>query len=170
MPEVPHPLRGPQVAFYRPTALSQAAHDRLSAELENLTTRGRIEIAEKIEAARKLGDLSENGDYHAAKDAQGLMEDRILHLTRILTDAEIIDRPAAGSEVVLGSIVTVLYDGDDEPERLLLGSVEERSDDVTVVSPGSPMGEALLGKGVNAKAEYETPTGASVTVTIVEIS
>ena len=57
--------------------LSQAAHDRLSTELNDLTSRGRLEIAEKIEAARELGDLKENGDYHAAKDEQGKMEARI---------------------------------------------------------------------------------------------
>ena len=150
--------------------LSQAAHDRLSAELQDLTTRGRIEIAEKIEAARKLGDLSENGDYHAAKEAQGLMEERILHLSRILTDAEIIDAGAEGAGVALGSVVAVLYDGDEEPERLLLGSVEERADDVMIVSPGSPMGKALMGAGAGDQVEFETPGGTTEKVTVVEVS
>ena len=58
------------------TKLTQPTYDRLVAELEDLTTRGRVEIAQQIEAARALGDLSENGDYHAAKDAQGKMESR----------------------------------------------------------------------------------------------
>ncbi len=150
--------------------LSQDAHDRLSAELQDLTTRGRIEIAEKIEAARKLGDLSENGDYHAAKETQGLMEERILHLSRILTDAVIIDAGADGGGVALGSIVTVLYDGDDEPERLLFGSVEERTDGVMIVSPGSPMGKALLGAGAGDQVEFETPAGMIETVTVVDVS
>ena len=150
--------------------LSQAAHDRLSTELQDLTTRGRIEIAEKIEAARKLGDLSENGDYHAAKEAQGLMEERILHLSRILTDAEIIDAGAEGAGVALGSVVAVLYDGDEEPERLLLGSVEERADDVMIVSPGSPMGKALMGAGAGDQVEFETPGGTTEKVTVVEVS
>ena len=56
------------------TKLTQATYDRLVAELEDLTTRGRVEIAQAIESARALGDLSENGDYHTAKDAQGKME------------------------------------------------------------------------------------------------
>ena len=152
--------------------LSQAAHDRLSAELRDLTTRGRIEIADKIEAARKLGDLSENGDYHAAKEEQAKMEGRIIHLTRILADAEIIDSgngAEGGAGVILGSVVTVLYDGDDEPERLLVGVIEERQDDVMVVSPGSPMGEALLGAGKGDSVEFDSPGGRQ-RVTVVEVS
>ena len=60
--------------------LSQTAYDRLKEEYTNLTTAGRIDIARKIETARELGDLSENGDYHAAKEEQGKMEGRIAHL------------------------------------------------------------------------------------------
>src|ERR1700704_1233121 len=74
-----------------PQELSQEAHDRLRAELTELTGEGRIDIARKIEAARMLGDLSENGDYHAAKDQQGKMEARIRHLQSILRDAVIVD-------------------------------------------------------------------------------
>ena len=142
----------------------------MNKELQNLTTRGRIEIAEKIEAARKLGDLSENGDYHAAKETQAFMEERILHLSRILIDAVIIDASAVDAGVTLGSTVTVLYDGDDEPERLLLGSVEERTDGTMIVSPGSPMGKALLGAGAGDRVEFETPGGTTVKVAVVEVS
>ena len=155
-----------------PHRLSQDAHDRLSAELRDLTTRGRIEIAEKIEAARKLGDLSENGDYHAAKEEQGKMQGRIVHLTRILTDAEIIDsgNGADGNAgVILGSVVTVLYDGDDEPERFLVGVIEERRGDLMVVSPGSPMGEALLGTSEGDSVEFDSPAGRQ-RVTVVEVA
>ena len=67
-------------------SLTQATYDRLEAELEDLTTRGRVEIAEQIEAARALGDLSENGDYHAAKDCQGKMESRIRQLQALLEE------------------------------------------------------------------------------------
>ena len=74
-PTEPIPLRG--VTDDESTHLTQATYDRLQAELEDLTTRGRVEIARAIEAARALGDLSENGDYHAAKDTQGKMESRI---------------------------------------------------------------------------------------------
>ena len=73
------------------THLTPETHARLVAELEDLTTRGRVEIARQIEAARALGDLSENGDYHAAKDAQGKMESRVRQLQRMLEDAVIVD-------------------------------------------------------------------------------
>src|SRR5688572_14605272 len=71
--------------------LSRDAHDRLQAELDDLTTRGRVDIARKIEAARELGDLSENGDYQAAKEEQGKMEGRIRQLTAMLRDVEIVE-------------------------------------------------------------------------------
>ena len=83
--------------------LSQDTYDRLQAELEDLRTRGRIEIARAIEAARALGDLSENGDYHAAKDSQGKMEARIRQLESMLKDAEIVDgSPGADGGVTTG--------------------------------------------------------------------
>ncbi len=155
-------------------SLSQAAHDRLSTELHDLSTRGRIDIADKIEAARKLGDLSENGDYHAAKEEKAKMEGRINHLNQILLNAEIID-PSGGndsSEVMLGSVVSLAYEDDtddDEPERFLVGVIEERSDDVTVVSPGSPMGEALLGASEGDTVEFDSPAGRQqVTVVTVQ--
>ena len=149
--------------------ISQDAHDRLSAELRDLTTRGRIEIADKIEAARKLGDLSENGDYHAAKEEQGKMEGRIVHLSRILVNAAIIDGADGNAGVILGSVVTVLYDGDDEPERLLVGVIEERRGGLMVVSPGSPMGEALLGTTEGDSVEFHSPAGRQ-RVTVVEVA
>ena len=83
------------------TKLTQATYDRLVAELEDLTTRGRVEIAQAIEAARALGDLSENGDYHAAKDAQGKMESRIRQLQAMLKEVEIVDEAGAGRRVRL---------------------------------------------------------------------
>src|SRR5216683_4886172 len=95
--------------------LSRSAFDRLKAELDDLTTRGRIDIARKIEAARELGDLSGNGDYHAAKEEQGKMEGRIRHLESLIKNAEIV---ASGSSdaVQAGSVVDIRYEGDDDAE------------------------------------------------------
>ncbi len=139
--------------------LSQAAYDRLQAEFTLLTTTGRIDIARKIETARELGDLSENGDYHAAKEEQGKMEGRIAHLSSILENAEIVDETKGGDTVQAGSIVSIQYVGDDDVERYLLGSIEERVEDAEVASPTSPLGEALLGSKVDQIVEYEAPGG-----------
>src|SRR5256885_13412921 len=118
--------------------LSKAAFDRLQQEYDDLSTRGRVEIARKIETARELGDLSENGDYHAAKEEQGKMEGRIRHLEALIKDAVIVE--GGGSDVVqAGSIVEIRYVGDDDSERYLIGSIEERHDDYEVISPGSPL-------------------------------
>ena len=149
--------------------LSQAAYDRLKSEHDDLTTRGRIDIARKIESARELGDLSENGDYHAAKEEKGKMEGRILHIGRILEDAVIVESEGGGDTVGTGAIVSVSFDGDDEVEKYLVGSIEEQRDGVIVVSPGSPMGAALLGAAVGDTVEYEAPTGAALKVKVVEI-
>lgn len=149
--------------------LSRDTHDRLRAELEQLTTHGRTDIAQKIQAARELGDLSENGDYHAAKEEQGKMEGRIRHLTALLEQAEIVESISA-DEVCAGAVVAIRYDGDDEPERFLLGSIEERRDDVEVISPGSPLGRALMGQPVGAVVDYEAPGGVlKVAVVSIEI-
>ena len=100
------------------------------AEHDDLTTRGRIDIARKIETARELGDLSENGDYHAAKEEQGKMEGRIIHLASILENAEVVETGMHGADTVqAGCVVAIRYEGDDEPEQYLIGSIEERHDD-----------------------------------------
>jgi transcription elongation factor GreA len=142
------------------TQLSRSAYERLQAEFQDLTTRGRIEVAQKIEAARLLGDLSENGDYHAAKDEQGHMEGRIRQLEHIIETAEIIERSDEGI-VSAGSIVTIVYEGDDDSmaERYLVGHMEEKVGSLDVMSPQSPLGEALIGASAGDWVEYEAPTG-----------
>ena len=153
-----------------PIHLTQETHDRLQAELADLTTRGRVEIARAIEAARALGDLSENGDYHAAKDSQGKMEARIRQLEATLKHAVIVEGAAAASDgtVSPGAVVGVRYEGDDDVERFLVGSIEEQRSGVSVVSPGSPLGQALLGHQAGDVVEYEAP-GGTLRVEIVEI-
>lgn len=150
--------------------LTKDTFERLQAELEDLRTRGRIEIAKAIEAARALGDLSENGDYHAAKDAQGKMEARIRQLEAMLKEPEIIDGSAgADGEVGTGVVVTLRYVGDEDVERYLIGSIEERREGVSVISPDAPLGRALVGRREGDKVTYETPTGATLEVEIVKV-
>ena len=142
--------------------LSQATYERLKAEYADLTTRGRIEVADKIERARELGDLKENGDYHAAKDEQGHMEGRISQIESFLEDVEIVP-PSPEGVVGLGTIVAIVYEGDSEDaaEHYLIGHVEEKPDEdhISVMSPSSPLGSALLGATVGATVSYDAPNG-----------
>ena len=150
--------------------LSQAAHDRLSAELEQLRTVGRVEMADRIERAREHGDLKENAEYHAAKEEKAKMEARVAKIAGILENAVIVEGSESGGRVAAGSVVTLRYEGDDETEveRYLVGSIEERHDDLEVVSPQSPLGEALIGAEVGATVEYAGPAG-TLRVEVVDV-
>ncbi|MDA8283502.1 MAG: transcription elongation factor GreA [Actinomycetota bacterium] len=152
------------------TQLTRETYERLQAELEDLRTRGRVEIARAIEAARALGDLSENGDYHAAKDSQGKMELRIRQLEAMLDGAEIVDSDAAPADgaVRTGVVVALRYAGDDDVEQFLIGSIEERREGVSVVSPNSPLGQVLIGKRKGDTVAYDAPSG-QLEVEIVEV-
>jgi transcription elongation factor GreA len=151
--------------------LSRSAYERLKAEFDDLTTRGRIEVADKIETARLLGDLSENGDYHAAKDEQGHMEGRIRQLEHLLDPANhIIIEAGDDGSVAPGTVVTIVYEGDDDDmaERYLIGHPEEKTDALDVMSPQSPLGSALLGKVEGDWVEYQAPHG-TLRVKVLEV-
>ncbi len=150
------------------TKLSRQTYERLEQELEDLTTRGRIEIAAAIEAARALGDLKENGDYHAARDSQGKMEARIRQIQALLAEAVIVEGEDDSETVTTGSIVHLRYEGDKDSEQYLIGSIEEKRPGVSVVSPNSPLGQAILGKSEGQTVEYESPSGM-LRVEIVKI-
>jgi transcription elongation factor GreA len=152
------------------TRLTQETYERLQTELEDLKTRGRIEVAKAIEAARALGDLSENGDYHAAKDTQGKMEARIRQLEATLKDAQVVEGDVGSDGVVdVGVVVSLRYDGDDDEERYLIGSIEERQEGVSVISPDSALGQALKGHKQGDRVEYQTPTGATLAVRVIKV-
>ena len=149
--------------------ISQTAHDRLSAELIELRTHGRIDLADRIERAREHGDLKENAEYHAAKEEKAKMEARIAKIAGILENAVIIEGEGDGT-VAAGSIVHLRYEGDDEDEveKYLVGSIEERHGDLEVVSPNSPLGEALLGASAGDTVSYAMPNG-ELSVIVVEV-
>jgi transcription elongation factor GreA len=107
-----------------------------------------------------MGDLSENGDYHAAKDEQGHMEGRIRQLEHLLENSEIIEGGADGI-VAPGTIVTIVYegDGDDDAERYLVGHIEEQVGGLDVISPTGPLGAALVGAEAGQCVSYEAPNG-----------
>jgi transcription elongation factor GreA len=149
--------------------ITQETLDKLQAEYDELTTVGRTEIARTIESARLLGDLSENGDYHAAKDAQGKMESRIRQIDNVIRNHEIVERDENSNTVEHATIVQIVYEGDDDDrQEFFIGSIEEKPDGVLVASPTSPLGSALLGHAVGDEVEYDAPSG-TLRLTIVGI-
>jgi len=149
------------------TQLSPEAHTRLKAELEDLIVRGRVEIAKRIEDARALGDLKENGEYHAAKDEQGKMDLRSRQLQAILEDVTIVEGGSVDGTVRVGAIVTIDF-GDGDTEQYLVGNIEEKKAGVEIVSPDAPLGQALLGLSVGDAVAYEV-NGAPMTVKLVGV-
>ncbi len=152
--------------------LTQEAYTRLSEELERREGPYRREISDKIEAAREEGDLRENGGYHAAREDQGHNEARIVQLKHLLEHAQIGTPPeAAEGKATHGTIVTIRFSGDDETEQYLLASREEAAhvEDFEVISPSSPLGQALMGTSAGDSATYAMPNGREVTVEVVAV-
>ena len=146
------------------TWLTQEAHDRLQAELEQLSGPTRTEITDRIAAARDEGDLKENGGYHAAREEQGKNEARIRELTERLRLVR-IGTPADDGVIEAGMLVTAEIAGDEMV--FLLGSREiAASTDVDVYSEQSPLGAAINGKKVGAKTSYVAPNGKTFAVVI----
>lgn len=153
--------------------LTQDAYDKLEAELNELKTEGRESVIARIASAREEGDLSENGGYHAAREEQGQMEGRIRQLEQLLRTAQVGQPEGADDEAVPGKVITVAFDGDeDDTDTFLLGSREVIGTDESVanaVSPQSPLGAAVSGRRVGESVSYETPTGKTLSVTILKV-
>jgi transcription elongation factor GreA len=149
------------------TWLSQDAYDRLKAELEDHIAHRPV-IAAEINARREEGDLRENGGYHAAREEQGKMEARIRYLQELLRTAHVGDAPAAEA-VAPGTVVTIFFEDDqDDTETFLLGSREiAATTDLTVYSPESALGQAIIGSRSGQTVTYKAPSGSDIKVTIV---
>jgi transcription elongation factor GreA len=153
-----------------PTWLSQDAYDRLKAELDQLVAE-RPAIAAEINARREEGDLKENGGYHAAREEQGKMEFRIRYLTELLRTAQVGEAPST-DRVAPGTVVTIQFDDDPEDtETFLLGSREiSATTELTVYSPESALGQAILGSRTGQTVTYTAPSGAEIKVTVVKFA
>ncbi|WP_026922713.1 transcription elongation factor GreA [Glycomyces arizonensis] len=149
------------------TWLTQEAYDRLKGELDELIA-NRPAMAAEINARREEGDLRENGGYHAAKEEQGKQEGRIRQLEDLLRGAK-VGEVKASDEIQIGTVVTIAFDGDpDDTEKFLLGSREiGATTDLTVYSPDSALGSAILGHKEGDTVAYKTPNGAELSVKIV---
>jgi transcription elongation factor GreA len=149
------------------TWLSQDAYDRLQAELDQLIAHRPV-IAAEINARREEGDLRENGGYHAAREEQGKMEGRIRQLQQLLRSARVGEAPKS-DKVAPGTVVTIQFDDDaDDTETFLLGSREiSASTELTVYSPESALGTAIMGTQPGDTVTYTAPSGAEIKVTVV---
>jgi transcription elongation factor GreA len=164
MPELPEELksRPTRKAGQEPTAsLTLEAYTRLRSELDELLTAGRDKIAERLKVAREHGDIRENAEYDAAKDAQGLMESQIRRLKEALRDPEIIEAPIAADRIVPHMLVTVrVIDDDDEETYLLAEHGEEKAPGARTVTTSSPLGRALLGASKDQQVLVKAPGGS----------
>lgn len=150
--------------------LTQEGHDRLKAELEELRTTGRSEAAKAIAEAREKGDLSENAEYDAAKNAQGLLEMRINDLEKQLMNARILDVSQVDtSKVALLTKVTIKNKQTGKAVTYQLVSESEADLKAQRISASSPMGKGLLGKAIGETAQVETPRG-NIDFEIVDIT
>lgn len=134
--------------------------NKLKNELNEMKTKGRTEIARQIAEARDKGDLSENAEYDAAKDAQGLHEMKIAKLEEIMSNARVIDESSMdNSQVAILSVVRIKNRKTGMEVAYTLVSEEEADLKAGKISIGSPIGKGLLGKKVGETAEIKVPAG-----------
>ncbi len=138
--------------------LTQEKFDELKEELERLTTTTRKEIAESLEYARSLGDLSENAEYQAARELQAATEERIRRLEHLIKSAVIISDKKKGV-VSFGSKVTIKKKGATESHAYIIVGSEEADMREHKLSHLSPLGEAMMGKKKGESFTFSTPSG-----------
>jgi transcription elongation factor GreA len=148
--------------------LTAEGAEKLRAELARLTTVERPALAERLRAAIQMGDLSENADYHKAKEDQAFLEGRILELQFVLKTAIIVEASNEKREIAeVGAKVTI-QEEDFEPETYLLVGAKEADPRSGKISNESPIGRALIGKRVGERAIAQTP-GGEISLKILEI-
>lgn len=140
--------------------MTRAGYDKLKAEVDELETVEMPKITQRLAAARAEGDLSENAEYHGARESQGMLQAKINLIRDKLARAVIVERPKeAGDEVVFGATVVVkdLEFGDNE-EFVLVGAGEEDYD-AGKINVASPLAQGLMGKKVGEKVSIDVPAG-----------
>jgi transcription elongation factor GreA len=139
--------------------LTKEKFDQLSAELKDLKTIKRKEVAESLDYARGLGDLSENAEYHEARELQANIEDRIAKLESMLKNATIMSHESHGEHVRIGSAVTVEKQGDKNHKKFKIVGSEETDMATGKLSNRSPLGAAILGKKIGESFSFNSPAG-----------
>lgn len=142
--------------------LTKEKRDELNAELEDLKYNRRREVADRLESAKALGDLSENAEYHAAREEQSDIEDRIAQLETILKNSEIISVGHHSTAVEIGSTLKVRREGEKADQTFTVVGPEEADLATGKISYQSPIGASLLGKKEGEKVKVQTPRGETV--------
>ena len=148
--------------------LTKEKFKELTEELNILKTEKRTKIAAELEYAKSLGDLSENAEYHEAREEQGALEDRISQLETILASAEIVEVHHSNT-VEIGSKATITKQGSKDSRVFTIVGSEEINTEAGKISFKSPLGSALLGKKKGEEFTVKTP-GGDVTYTVVSIA
>lgn len=151
------------------TFLTQEAFDRLTADLERMSTTERDEIVSRVAAARDEGDLKENSGYHAARDQLGLLDAKIRDLKELLKHAKVGEVPQSSGIVEIGTVITATIAGDES--RFFIGNREiaAQVEDLDAYSPESPVGQAILGLKVGDKTSFTAPNGKDIAVEILNV-
>ncbi|MCY3764977.1 MAG: transcription elongation factor GreA [Gemmatimonadetes bacterium] len=150
--------------------LTKDGYNKIRTELERLRTRERPAVIEAISRAREHGDLSENAEYHSAKERQMFIEKKIAELQDKLVRSEIIDESLMDKDkAYLGATVTLKDRRTGEQIRYTLVSTDEADFEQNKISTQSPVGRALLGKGVGEQVEAKVPVG-TLAYEILDIS
>lgn len=147
--------------------LTKERYQALSEELEYLRKTKRKEVAEQLEYAKSLGDISENAEYHEARDTQGIVESRIQKLEAMLKSAVIVSSHDTEA-VAIGSEVTVVKNGDKNEKKYTIVGGEESDLTAGKISVHSPFGEAAIGKKKGQSFSFNAPAGG-VTYKIIDI-
>ena len=153
--------------------VTREGYRKLEEELDNLRIVVRKEVAEKIKVARGYGDLSENAEYDAAKEEQGIVEAKIADLEATLKLARIIDDEDLSTDTVsIGMRVTVQEEGEDETETYdITGSTEaDMYAEPPCISDESPVGSALIGHKAGDEVDVTLPNGATIAYKVVSVS
>jgi transcription elongation factor GreA len=152
-----------------PIILTPAGKAKLEAELAELKGPKRDEISRRLKSAIEMGDLSENADYHAAKEDQGFLEGRILEIESILSRAEITDdKDLDNTSVQIGNRVTIQEEGEDEESWEIVGA-NEASPLEGKISYESPIGAALINKKAGQKVNVTLPNGEIIVYKVLKI-
>ena len=149
--------------------MTRADYQKLEREIEELETSARGEMAERIKAARELGDLKENAEYHDAKDAQAILETKILRLRDQLTRAQVVEAEGGGDAVAFGSEVEVADRDNGKRRTYTLVSAVDADAAAGRLSVESPVAQALVGARAGDVVEIPTPKGTR-TLEVVSIA